>query len=401
MPEIIPFDKCVHCRADESDVLNSAICEKVMVEINAAEDASGIDDFFFYLFEITSDVNNPRRVHRGILVAVHLEEFSSGKILPVEMQDMATVEQILHNLEINRCQPETVTALYSDPCCVLEALGQREKQRPPDLDFTSAAAVNSKLWKVGGQAFFSKVQAMLDRKSLILVQGRNLYEAMLRFRDSMRQKNAECTGKECFNYIVMALSNIDDFNDSYGLEISPVVASCCCELLNDIPLLLGRLGEFFTVGAEPVSTDVEQLETYISTYLHSSSSQSPVLLYGGGDHVYSLELRSREHLQNSEFDEKQLTADSSVVLFKRLILEYILNFTSEHLHNDSVFLPSSSIAQACSKVATAQNCVAFFAIEPTASQIRDIAWDDIQLPQGLVRYHPLVPPELVNFLLCS
>lgn len=398
MSEIISFGQC-SCRTAPIDS---------DAEINARHspgiDISGVDpereansDCSLLLYEIRFAKEGKFKTHRGIIAAVHLEQFSSGKILPLELPDAEQIKDNLHNLEINKIQREAISALYTDPCCVLEALGEKEKQRPADVEVCPVEGTRCRVWKVGNQTMLHKVQAVLDKKSLILVQGRSLYEGMLHYRDACRDAKDEYSGRESFNYAAIALSNIDDFNAEHGMTIEPVISTCCLPQFRDLPLLLGKLGEFFNVNGEELEPGGESVATYVNQALNDAENPADLVLYPGGSHIYTLQLRTRRHLQKTEFDEKQLSADSSAILYQRLILNHILEVSSEDLHNSEVFYVPEHIYDACEHASESEDCIAFFAPGPSIAQVRDIAWDDIQVPGGLIRCNPLFPSGIVSF----
>ncbi len=400
MSEIIPFRECVCTYIQESSSGANEADIKPRIYLDGVDAGQHEDaDCALLLFEIQYDRADGPGIHRGIVTAVHLEQFTSGKILPLELANEAAIKDLRAQLEFGHAQKETVSALYADPCCVLEALGENEKQRPADIEVYPKEGIRCRLWKVGDQTLLTKAQAVLDKKSLILVQGRSIYEAMLRNRDIRRETDADFSGKESCNYIVMALSNIDDFSSDGGMIIDPVLSACCMQRLNDIPLLLGRLGEFFDVNGEKVDTTMENVAAHIHQILDDPAESLDLVLYPGGKNVYTLQLRSHEHLLKTEFDEKQLGTDSPAVLFQRIILNHILEVSTEDLHNDTVFSIPKSIEDACALIESVDNCVAFFAPEPSISQVRDIAWDEIQVPAGLIRCRPMLPPDLVEFSL--
>ncbi|MDY0211383.1 MAG: DUF1015 family protein [Desulfuromonadaceae bacterium] len=400
MSEIIPFSGCV-CTYVQENISETEEVDKELrvyidgVDVDQHEDANCA----LFLFEILYDRAEGPGIHRGIVTAVHLEQFTSGKILPLELADEAIIKTLLEQLEVGHTQNETVSALYADPCCVLEALGENEKQRPADVEVHPEEGVRCRLWKVSGQTLLAKAQAVLDKKSLILVQGRSVYEAMLRNRDRRRETDADYSGKESYNYIVMALSNIDDSTSGYGMTIDPVLSTCCMPRLSDIPLLLGKLGEFFDISGGEVDPTAASVAAHIRQTLSDSVEAPDLVLYPGGRNIYTLHLRAHEHLQKTEFDEKQLGADSPAVLFQRVILNHVLEVSTEDLQDSNIFSIPKSIEEACALTESVANCVAFFAPEPSLSQVRDIAWDEIQVPVGLIRCRPMLPQDLVKFSL--
>jgi len=396
MSEIVSFGQC-SCAAAHGDADTEAQSEpKINIEGVDPERVPN-SDCALLLYEIQFAIEGKSKIHRGIVAAVYLEELTSGRVLPLELPDEEEIARHLHNLEVCKTQNNTISALYTDPRCVLEALGENEKQRPADVEISSEDGTRCRVWKVANNALLLKVQAVLDTKSLILLHGRSLYEGMLRYRDECRDAKQEYSGKESFNYAAIALSNIDDFTAEYGMEIGPVISTCSLPQLRDFPLLLGRLGEFFNIDSTEIDSGCESVAACVQQKLNDSENPADIILCPGGKDIYSLQLRTHQQLQKTPLDEKQLSGDSAAVLYQRLVLNHILEVSPEELHNGKVFNMPESIAAACEYAAHTENCIAFFAPGPSISQIRDIAWDDIQVPAGLIRCNPLFPSDLVDF----
>ncbi|MFO7830684.1 MAG: DUF1015 family protein [Desulfuromonadaceae bacterium] len=398
MSEIISFGQC-KSSATQTDSGAGIIGENSSgINIDGVDPENGANsDCALLLYEIRFSEDSKSKIHRGIIAAVHLEQFSSGKILPLELPDVEQINHHLYHLENTKVQSGSISALYADPCCVMEALGESEKQRPADVEVYPADGTRCRVWKVGNQTLLHKIKAVLDKKALILVQGRSLYEGMLRYRDICRDAKGEYNGRENFNYAAIALSNIDDFNSGYGMTIEPVISTCCLPQFRDLPLLLGKLGEFFNVNGEELTPDFSSIPSQVQQALNDSENAADLVLYPGGKHIYTLQLRTRQHLQKTQFDEKQLSADSSAILYQRLILNHILEVSREDLHNSEVFYVPERMLDACRHASEFDECIAFFTPGPSISQVRDIAWDDIQVPGGLIRCNPLFPPGVVSF----
>jgi hypothetical protein len=400
MSEIVSFGSCSFkpvCTDHDADI-KSQNSRKIDIQgVGAGVDAGSACTLL--LFEIHFLSGDQIKVHRGIIAAVHLEQFTSGKILPLELPDTEQINSCLNALEISRNQSGSISALYTDPCCVLEALGENEKQRPADVELYPEENIRCRVWKTADQSLLQKVQAVLDKKSLILVHGRSLYEGMLHYRDACRNSREDYNGTESFNYAAIALSNMDDFSTEYGMNIGPVISTCRLPQFRDLPLLLGKLGEFFNVNGKEIDLADKLVATAVQEELDNPEEQADLLIYPGGNHIYTLQLRTRQHLQKTQFDEKQLSADSSAILYQRLILNHILEVSSEDLHKNEVFYMPNDIKDACSYAAKSEDCVAFFAPAPSISQVRDIAWDDIQVPGGLIRCNPLFPSGVVDYSL--
>jgi uncharacterized protein (DUF1015 family) len=180
---------------------------------------------YFYTQEFTLTDGYPRR-RAGVLAALRLEEFSSGRIRPHERTFEGAKHDRLALLRSCQAHLSPIFCLYSrsgwSPAQVLTpALAA-----PPLVAVQDDQQVIHQLWRVTDQALIAEVAAGLARESLIIADGHHRYETALRYRDE-RAAHGSSTGEEPFNYVLTYLTNAQED----GLVILPTH-----RLLRDVPL---------------------------------------------------------------------------------------------------------------------------------------------------------------------
>jgi hypothetical protein len=61
-------------------------------------------------------------------------------------------------------------------------------------------------------ALIQKVQQEMKEQPLLIADGHHRYEATLNYRNQMRNKRGQWTGREAFNYIMTYFANLNDEN---------------------------------------------------------------------------------------------------------------------------------------------------------------------------------------------
>lgn len=166
------------------------------------------------------------RTRAGVLTALRLEEFSSGRIRPHERTFEQAKNDRLALLRSCQAHLSPIFCLYDSPDWSLdEALA-------PALLTTALVTVQDdqnvvhQLWRITDPALIAEVAAGLASESLIIADGHHRYETALRYR-SERVAQERSTGEESFHYILAYLTNAQED----GLVILPTH-----RLLRDISL---------------------------------------------------------------------------------------------------------------------------------------------------------------------
>ncbi|HXG19835.1 MAG TPA: DUF1015 domain-containing protein [Methylomirabilota bacterium] len=167
-----------------------------------------------------------RRRRAGVLAALRLEDFSSGKIRPHERTFESAKADRLALVKACQAHFSSVFCLYSCPGWSLDRTVAPALTEPPLIDVHDDGGTRHKLWRVTEPTIIAEVASRLEHETLIIADGHHRYETALRYRNE-RAAQGKSTGEEPFQFVLAYLTNAQD----EGLVILPTH-----RLLRDVTL---------------------------------------------------------------------------------------------------------------------------------------------------------------------
>ena len=347
-----------------------------------------------YLYDQEYPVEGEQVVtRRGFMALTRLEDFSSGVVKPHEKTLAGPKTDRLSLTKACRANFSPIFSLYSDPCCVLEALARREKERQPDLSVTDDDGVKHRLWRVSDPAIIDKSQELLDNKPLFIADGHHRYETALNYRNYMREKHPDFTGKELFNYVLMYFANMED----QGMLIFPThrVLHGLAEF--DLEQLLEKLAPFFVVESQPFdAVDPDARQHVKETLKDLGEDRHVIAMFGGDGRIHYLRLRN-EGVMDAFFDEKAPKAlrTLDVSILHCLILEHLLGISAEAQEQQTHLKYVKNFHEPFAQVLAGQSQVAFLLNPTRMSEVRDVANAGEKMPQKSTYFYPKLLTGLV------
>jgi uncharacterized protein (DUF1015 family) len=332
-------------------------------------------------------------VRRGFIALSRIEEFTSGVVKPHE--------KTLPGLKVDRfsliktCSAHfsPVFSLYADPCCVLEALSRKERERQPEIEVVDDDAVRHRLWRVTDSLIIRKAHDLLDSKPLFIADGHHRYEAAINFRNYQREKHPNFTGKETFNYVLMYFANMED----QGVLIFPTH-----RLIFNLPdfrpePFLDALAEWFEIEARTIAPkDAEARKEVRRVLQEKGRARRTMALFAGGEMVYYLSLRD-EKVVDCFFDPKTPKAlrTLDVSILHQLIFEKVLGITAQEQEQQSHLKYVKNFDEPFEQVLAGQAQAAFLMNATRMSEVRDVANAGEKMPQKSTYFYPKLLTGLV------
>jgi uncharacterized protein (DUF1015 family) len=188
------------------------------------------------------------RERAGIMAAVRLEAFSSGRIRPHERTFARAKEDRMRLLRACRTNLSPIFGLYAGRPHALDPLRRIATQRRPDIDLRDDTDEQHRVWFITETPAIDAVAAALADAELVIADGHHRYETALTYRDELhaagqRDPNAP------HDAILMYLTSVSD----PGLVILPthrVLHQLPAGSPSDLP---GRLRAWFRVQVFPRS----------------------------------------------------------------------------------------------------------------------------------------------------
>lgn len=332
-------------------------------------------------------------VRRGFIALSRIEEFTSGVVKPHE--------KTLRGLKVDRfslikaCNAHfsPIFSLYADPCCVLEALSRKERERQPEIEVVDDDAVRHRLWRVTDPLIIRKAHDLLDNKPLLIADGHHRYEAAINYRNSLREKHPNFSGKETFNYVLMYFANMED----QGVLIFPTH-----RLIFNLPdfrlePFLDALGEWFEIEARTIApTDAESRKEVRRVLKEKGRARRTMALFTGGEMVYYLSLRD-EKVMDRFFDPKtpKVLRTLDVSILHQLVFEKVLGITAEAQEQQSHLKYVKNFDEPFEQVLAGQAQAAFLMNATRMSEVRDVANAGEKMPQKSTYFYPKLLTGLV------
>jgi len=332
-------------------------------------------------------------VRKGFMALTRLEDFSSGVVKPHEKTLSGPKTDRLKLTQACGANFSPIFSLYSDPCCVLEALTRPVKEETPDLEITDDDGVKHRLWRVEDATILKKAQDLLENKPLFIADGHHRYETALNYRNYMREKHPDFTGKELFNYVLMYFANMED----QGMLIYPTHRLIHSLSAFNRDSFLESLEEYFDVETVRIDPSVADSRAQVrKTLKEKGEGKHALALFAGQETVCYLTLKD-EAIMDRFFDEKtpKVLRTLDVSILHRLILEHLLNITPEAQEKQTNLKYVKNFDEAFELVRDGEFQLGFLMNATRMSEVRDVANAGEKMPQKSTYFYPKLLTGLV------
>ncbi len=344
-----------------------------------------------YIYEQEFEFRGQRKVRRGIIGALKLEEWAAGVVLPHEHvldRDLADRYQLMCACHANF---SPVYGLYEDQSGSIAAMVSRWVESTPLFEVQSDDGDRHRLWAVGqGEQVRALHQSLLHTR-IFIADGHHRYQTALRYRDAMRQelqkKHPSLTGDEACNFVMMLLVDLED----PGLVVLPTHR--LVKSTNFDPAAMEQeLAKYFKIEHKWRLSDNEdnKIEPLLAELARTSGSKKVFGVYGLRPETLSVLTLS----ENVDLDDLLPSGHSSawreldLVTLHALVIDRILGIKNVSAgHGQSISFVRDE-RQAVKKVRDGSFSLAFFINPPTVAQIRAVAQAGDKMPQKSTYFHP-------------
>jgi uncharacterized protein (DUF1015 family) len=334
-----------------------------------------------------------RRVHRGFIALNRLEEFTSGVVKPHEKTLSGPKADRFNLLKACSANFSPVLSLYADPCCVVEALTRKERERQPEVEVIDDDGVCHRLWQVTDSLIIRKAHDLLDSKPLLIADGHHRYEAAINYRNVLREKYPDFTGKETFNYIAMCFANMED----HGALILPTHRLIFGLSEFRLEPFLAALAEWFEIETRPLApADAEARREVGRVLREKGKTRRTLAFFAGGETIYYLSLRN-EKAMDDFFDPRTSKAlrTLDVSILHQLVLEKVLGITAEAQERQAHLKYIKNFDEPFAQVLAGKAQAAFLMNATRMSEVRDVANAGEKMPHKSTYFSPRLLTGLV------
>jgi uncharacterized protein (DUF1015 family) len=143
-----------------------------------------------YLCEQTFILDGMQHVRHGVICAMLLEEFASGRVLPHERTMAGPKADRLRLMEACRTSLSQVFGVFSDTAGRADALLRGLATDSALYEFRQADGVAFRVWRVDDAEALRELRSLLRSEIVFIADGHHRYEAALRYRDLHRPAEA-------------------------------------------------------------------------------------------------------------------------------------------------------------------------------------------------------------------
>lgn len=230
----------------------------------------------------------------GFVSLLRLEELGRGKVFPHEFTYPKAKLDRLQLMRASNANFESIFSLYSDKKDKITKILKAFTKRKPVIEVKDALGTVHRLWRVDRLPGINKIVQEMKDKAVYIADGHHRYEAALRFRDEMKQKNTKFSEDEAYNHIMMYFTPLE----GAGLVVLPIH-----RVVRDLPffdpkLFEENLAQFFDVSVfQATAKTTETVRKKLVKDLAKAGEKGPAFgLYLGHNRFLLLTLKADQNV---------------------------------------------------------------------------------------------------------
>ncbi len=159
-----------------------------------------------YLYAQKFEVQGDTFERWGLLTSIRLEEFDDTIILPHERTlegPKADRMQLIRACQMNLSPIFT----FIDTSLGLAGLTDRGE---PIVEFTDAAGVTQRVWRITDEALLRELTAKVSREPVFIADGHHRYETSLAYRNERRKEDGNPADPQPYDYVLTHMCSTKD-----------------------------------------------------------------------------------------------------------------------------------------------------------------------------------------------
>lgn len=336
-----------------------------------------------YMYEQTIDMSGTLYSNTSFVTLVELEDIGKGAIMPCEKPHEVSLGDRYELLAATNADMSMISCLYVEKEKDLFNLMNELREEEPDIEFSADESVQQRLWKITYKPTIDFIVEHFKDISLYITDGQTRYETCLKYRNYMKANNPNHTGKEPYNYMMMALSN----SRSDGLVALPVHRKVKTPRNFSESHFIAGAQDHFKV--EKIIVDAND-ETLVKTMLRQIStvkSETRIAAYCGGDYFYRMVLTDNDYIKKEVYPEMSKEyCRLDIVALNKLIIEDVFRIKEEDY--EEYVEPTRSYEDCYTDVSNGKFDIMFLMNPVHVEQIRNITAVGERLPEMTVSVFP-------------
>ena len=147
---------------------------------------------------------------RAFIIEVGLEPFSAGVVLPHERTLPKALGDRFELIRATHANLSQVLGLFDDAEAATDTIFDAIATGTPIATATDADGVESVLWATSDPVIAETLASVFARKQIFIADGHHRYTTALAYRDERRASAADHPLDPAYDFVMMALVNMDD-----------------------------------------------------------------------------------------------------------------------------------------------------------------------------------------------
>ena len=363
-----------------------------------------VPNFYFLREEFDLSVRHPmggasssrRKVRRGFIGLIRLEEFTAGIVLPHEKTQTKPKADRLALMEACRANFSQIFSLYSDEEGAMIPIYEKAFSLPegPSCDLTDDDGIRHTLWRVSDPQILSRVTEIMQPKKIFIADGHHRYETALAYRDRQRARSLKETGRETQHFTMMYLAAMED----EGLLILPTH-----RVVHNLEgfqafSFMEQLRADFSIESFPFDSKNEgAVRGHFLNKLASRSAKGRTLgmLLQGADQYFLLSLKDDRAFNEAAPMLAPTLKALDVNLLHIPIFQKLLRIGPQELAAGKNVLYLKEPQEAIETVRSGRGQIAFFLNPTKVTQVRDVSLAGETMPSKSTFFYPKLLSGLV------
>jgi uncharacterized protein (DUF1015 family) len=345
----------------------------------------------------TGGISSPsKKVRRGFMGLIRLEEFARGVVLPHERTQTKPKADRLALMEACRANFSQIFSLYSDEEGAMGPIFEKAfSAGDPASDITDDEGTRHTLWMVSDRQILKQVTEVMRPKKIFIADGHHRYETALAYQERQRARFPQNTGRrETYHFTMMYLTAMED----EGLVILPTHRVVSSLEGWQASAFMEQLHADFSIKSFVFDSQREGAvrELFLSELASRSDKGRALGMLLQGIHQYFLlSLKNDRALDEAAPKLSSTLKALDVNLLHILIFQKLLKIGPQELAAGKNVLYCKETGEAIETVRSGRAQMAFFLNPTKVYQVRDVSLAGETMPSKSTFFYPKLPSGLV------
>lgn len=280
-----------------------------------------------YLYEQNLEFNGVKYQNMTYVALLELEELGTENVMSCEEIRELSRQDRYDLLAATNADMSLISCLYVERDKQLLNLMNTLSENEPDMVFDTVDGTSQRLWRITDEAVIDKIVTGFKDLPLYITDGQTRYETCVQYRNYMREKNPNHTGKEAYNYTMISLIN----SNSDGVDIAPVHRKIKLPKGFSEQFFIAAVQDHFKIEKIIVDSQDDSIAHTMKKQIQTKRLETKLGVYHGGNYFYRLALTDTDYIKRELLPEMSSSyCGLDTVVLRKLIINDIFNIEDDY-----------------------------------------------------------------------